>query len=307
MADVLILSLTAALCAGGAIFYLVQAWSAWRVESTKTQIEKRREQIDREARKANRKTLPERIAEKARATGWEGDAAPLVLAAAGLYLAVNIVMQVLGVATGLAAFLSLPGSVLVALAFANSSRRRRQNAFNRQLMQALDLFSAQLKGGLSPVRAIEQVLPSLPQPLRGEFAGALEQHRAARSLGDALDQIRQKYPSRAMQMLVVTVRIDEERGGKMADALEQAAENVRRDFELGAEAQAELSQEKGQFYGIVAILGLFAFFTIGRADATAKEAYTSPTGLLVLGGAFANAMFGIYRVLRVFGKAKGEI
>jgi Flp pilus assembly protein TadB len=110
-----------------------------------------------------------------------------------------------------------------------------------------------------------------------------------------------------MQMLVVTVRIDEERGGKMADALEQAAENVRRDFELGAEAQAELSQEKGQFYGILGILVLFAVIMIGNADPTAKAAYTSMSGFIALAVATANAVFGVVRVLRVFSKARGEI
>jgi len=179
--------------------------------------------------------------------------------------------------------------------------------FNKQLMQALDLFAAQLKSGLSSVRAMEQVLPSLPQPLRGELAVALERYRTGALLGDSLAEVYDLYPSRAMQMLVVSVRIDEERGGRMADALEQAAENVRRDFELGAEAQAELAQERGQFYGIVGILGFFTYFTIGRADPAAREAYMTMPGLGVLAVAVGNAAFGIIRTLRVFAKAKGDL
>ena len=154
---------------------------------------------------------------------------------------------------------------------------------------------------------MEQVLPSLPQPLRGELAVALEQHRASRSLGDALEDVNKRYPSRAMQMLVVSVRIDEERGGKLAGALEQAAENVRRDFELGAEAQAELAQEKAQFYGILMILALFVFFTLGTSEPSQKAAFTHGIGLIMMTALTVNLVFGIFRVLQTFKRARGEI
>lgn len=299
--------LFASVCVGAAIYYLVKASQYWRVESRKSMIEKTRERIDYESRKLDRTSLVQTIKRRASDSGWDGDSAPLVLFAAVLYLLVYVVLGVVGLKPVVGALAAFPGSIVVVWFFRASAIGKRRRAFNRQLMQALDLFAAQLKGGLSPVRAIEQVLPSLPQPLRGEFGLALEQHRAAKSLGDALSEIQVRYPSRAMQMLVVTVRIDEERGGKMADALEQAAENVRRDFELGAEAQAELSQEKSQFYGIIIILALFTFLTLGRADPTAKAAYLSPSGLAVIVVAVSNAAFGIFRVLRVFAKAKGTL
>ena len=303
----MILAVLVSLFAGAAVFYSFAASQAWRVERRKSQLEKRRDKIDRDARKIQQASLFQSIQKRAKANGWEGDLAPVVLTASVLYLTVITVLSLFGLDGVIGVVLSLPVSLLISLSIRSSIVGRRRRAFNRQLMQALDLFAAKLKGGLSPVRAIEQVLPSLPQPLRGEFSTALEQHRAAKSLGDALNDISERYPSRAMQMLVVTVRIDEERGGKMADALEQAAENVRRDFELGAEAQAELSQEKGQFYGILGILVLFAVILIGNADPTAKAAYTSASGFIALSVASGNAVFGVVRVLRVFAKARGEI
>lgn len=302
-----VLGFAAALLFGGAAFFFIKWAMAWRVEAKKTELEKRRERIDAEARAMSRESAGKQLRTKLASWGWEGDLPPLLLGSTMVYLLVVITLGAIGV-PGFAAFAAgLPVSLLTVGLVNQASRNRRQRAFNRQLMQALDLFAAQLKGGLSAVRAMEQVLPSLPQPLRGELAVALEQHRAARPLGDALADVQKKYPSRAMQMLVVSIRIDEERGGKMANALEQAAENVRRDFELGAEAQAELSQEKAQFYGILSILGLFAFLTIGRADEAQRAAYFHGGGLFFLILMSANLGFGIFRVLRTMSKARGQM
>lgn len=301
------LTVVASILFGGSVYFFFRWTQQWREEAAKTELERRRERIDAETRKMLREPARVRVRRSLSSWGWEGDLAPLFLAASLIYLLLSVVVGAVGVRGPLAFALAFPMSLLIVGLFNQSLVSRRQRAFHRQLMQALDLFAAQLKAGMSAVRAMEQVLPSLPQPLRGELSVALEQHRAARPLGDALDDIQQRYPSRAMQMLVVAVRIDEERGGKMADALEQAAENVRRDFELGAEAQAELAQEKAQFYGILAILALFVFFTIGRAEPDQREAYFNGGGAVFMIIAGANVAFGIFRVLRTFKKARGEI
>ena len=224
-----------------------------------------------------------------------------------LYLVMVSVLSIIGIQGVPRAILALPASLLIVGGISASAANKKKRLFNKQLMQALDLFAAQLKSGLSSVRAMEQTLPSLPQPLRGEMAIALEKYRASAKLGDALAEVQERFPSRAMQMLVVSVRIDEERGGRMADALEQAADNVRKDFELGAEAQAELAQEKAQFYGIVLILGIFSYITLIRADENTMKSFTTMPGSAIIFIAAANAVFGIFRTLRVFSKAKGEI
>ena len=301
------LALVSSLMFGGAVFFFFKWAQAWRTEAKKTELERRRERIDAETRQMLRQPFGKRIKANLASWGWEGDLAPLFLASSLVYLLVVIVLGVIGLTGVFGAILAFPVSIGAVGLINQSARSRRQRAFGKQLMQALDMFAAQLKGGLSAVRAMEQVLPSLPQPLRGELGQALEQHRASRPLGDALAEVAQRYPSRAMQMLVVAVRIDEERGGKLAGALEQAAENVRRDFELGAEAQAELAQEKAQFFGILAILGVFVVYTISSSGPTQRAAFTSGVGLISLTIVSANVAIGIFRVLNTFKRARGDI
>lgn len=301
------LILATCMLVGGSAFFAVRWSQLWRIEAKKTEIQRRREEIDYQTALSSRTSLKAKLKRTFADYGWQGDVTPLLMVSGILYLLMVSVLGILGVEGPPRAFLALPASLLIVGGFSASARNKKKRTFNKQLMQALDLFAAQLKSGLSSVRAMEQVLPSLPQPLRGELSGALEKYRASAKLGDALAEVQERYPSRAMQMLVVSVRIDEERGGRMADALEQAADNVRKDFELGAEAQAELSQEKAQFYGIVFILGIFVYLTLVRADENTMRAYTTMPGMAIVFLAFANAAFGVFRTLRVFSKAKGDI
>jgi Flp pilus assembly protein TadB len=295
------------LLVGGSAFFTIRWSQIWRVEARKTELQKRREEIDYQASLSNRQSLAAKIKRVFSDYGWEGDVTPLLMVSGVLYLVMVSVLSIIGIQGVPRAILALPASLLIVGGISASAANKKKRLFNKQLMQALDLFAAQLKSGLSSVRAMEQTLPSLPQPLRGELAVALEKYRASAKLGDALAEVQERFPSRAMQMLVVSVRIDEERGGRMADALEQAADNVRKDFELGAEAQAELAQEKAQFYGIVFILGMFAYVTLARADENTIKSFTTMPGSAIIFIAAANALFGIFRTLRVFSKAKGEI
>ena len=295
------------LLVGGSAFFAIRWSQIWRVEARKTELQKRREEIDYQASLSNRQSLGAKIKRVFSDYGWEGDVTPLLMVSGVLYLVMVSVLSIIGIQGVPRAILALPASLLIVGGISASAANKKKRLFNKQLMQALDLFAAQLKSGLSSVRAMEQTLPSLPQPLRGEMAIALEKYRASAKLGDALAEVQERFPSRAMQMLVVSVRIDEERGGRMADALEQAADNVRKDFELGAEAQAELAQEKAQFYGIVLILGIFSYITLIRADENTMKSFTTMPGSAIIFIAVANAVFGIFRTLRVFSKAKGEI
>lgn len=295
------------LLVGGSAFFAIRWSQIWRVEARKTELQKRREEIDYQTSLSNRQSLGAKIKRVFSDYGWEGDVTPLLMVSGVLYLVMVSVLSIIGIQGVPRAILALPASLLIVGGISASAANKKKRLFNKQLMQALDLFAAQLKSGLSSVRAMEQTLPSLPQPLRGEMAIALEKYRASAKLGDALAEVQERFPSRAMQMLVVSVRIDEERGGRMADALEQAADNVRKDFELGAEAQAELAQEKAQFYGIVLILGIFSYITLIRADENTMKSFTTMPGSAIIFIAAANAVFGIFRTLRVFSKAKGEI
>ena len=296
-----------AIFASGAVYFMVMWVSAILDDRRKTDLQRRQELIDSQARAQSKDSIGDRLRRKAKSYGWPGALTPLFVLMSFVYMLCATILVVVGGGPIIAAMLAFPFSIFVAFMFLGSIATRRQRAFHSQLVSALDLFASALKGGAGPNRAIESVVPALPEPLRGEMAEVLAKTRAQKQLSEAMAELAERYPSRAMMMFVAALRIDEERGGKMADTLEEAANSVRRDFELSAETAAELSQEKMQFYGIVGFLIAMALYMFTRTDPTTRDAFLSPLGLIVLAAGIANFTFGVFSVLRLFSKAKGNI
>jgi tight adherence protein B len=293
-----------ALFIAGAMYFAAMWFIArWELAS-RSEIERRRDAIAA----ANRERVS--LRNKARAAagryGWNGDLTLLGFGLLFFYVVVIVGLTMVGISGWIAPIIAVPASVLVIMWAGSSTTQRRRAAFDRQLVQALDLLVAQLQAGTSPSLALERIVPNLPDPLRSEFDAALAQNRASMDLSEAISNVADRYPSRAMTMLVAAIRIDEKRGAKMAAALEQAANSVRRDFELRAESDAEVAQERMQFFGIVGIVGGIALFLLARGSQEQREAMFSPTGVFLLSIAASNFVFGIIRVTRMLAKAKGE-
>ena len=105
-----------------------------------------------------------------------------------------------------------------------------------------------------------------------------------------------------MTLFVTALRVGEQRGGAIAPAIEMSAATIREDFELRAEAQSEVAQERAQFYGIAGLIGFLAITTIGRSSPEAREAFFSPVGLIVLLIGVGNYALGVFLVLRKLGR-----
>ena len=293
-----------ALFSAGAL-YFASMWLIARWElASRSDVERRRDSIAA----ANRERVPprEKIKRTAARYGWRGDLTLLVFGLLFFYILIIAALTLIGISGWIAPIVAVPTAVMIILWSASSNTQRRRAAFDRQLVQALDLLVSQLQSGTSAGLALERIVPNLPDPLRSEFDDALARNRASMELSEAIAEVADRYPSRAMHMLVAAIRIDEKRGAKMSAALEQAANSVRRDFELRAESEAEVAQERMQFFGIVGIVGGIAVYLLARGSVEQREALLSPTGLVLFGLAASNFVFGIIRVTRMLAKAKGE-
>ncbi len=296
--------LLASLFSAGSLYFVVMWFVARKELAARSEIERRKAAIDRANRE--RVNVRAKLHLIASHNGWNGDLSVIAVALIFLYAVVVAALSLINVQGWLAPIIAVPVSVMAVMWAAASTAQRRRSAFNRQLVQALDLLVAQLQSGVSAQLALERIVPNLPDPLRSEFDTALVRKRANLELSDAIAEVANRYPSRAMTMLVASLRIDEKRGAKMSLALDQAAASVRRDFELRSEADAEVAQERMQFFGIVGIVGGIALFLFARGSESQQDALMSPMGLTFVGIAAANFAFGVVRVLRMLAKAKGE-
>lgn len=263
-------------------------------------------QVIQDAEYKQRRPIKDRLVGRLRLAGWSGGIAPIVTAVGFLYVTCVLAITIVGANQGLATIMGLPACIgIVYLAVLRISMKR-QMLFQRQLMPALAMLAAQIEAGNGAERAIEQILPSLEDPLGEELHNALEA-TVTLDLVDALGEIGKRYPSRAFMLFLAALEIDQMQGGALAPALREAASMLQRQFELMQEAKAELAQAKMEFYGVFGIISLISIPLLTSDDPTVRSAYYSPTGLTVLFMASLLAATGVWRALLIFRKANRGI
>lgn len=294
------IGLIAALAAAGAVYFSIEWFSATIRRRNMTYLERTaldvaEESGDRPSRLAPLQNILDEF-------GWYGDPTIPVLSAAALYLGVAAALATLGIGRGPATLIALPASVLVVRQVLASLRRRRQRQFNIQLVQALELLAGQMEAGNGVQRSLEMMTPSLPDPLRGEFETALEATVASKDLVEALRDIGRRYPSKALRLFIAALDIEKITSGQLGRPIREAADLMRREFELSNELSAETVQQK--MAAIVMVLGISA---ICGALITGLDpaAFLSPFGLTLIGLGTLNFIFGIWRVSRMLSSIKG--
>ena len=188
--------------------------------------------------------------------------------------------------------------------FSTTSRRSSCGIAHHSALLRIGIIAAQIEAGDSINRALDKTVLMVEDPLRREFAAALAQMVGTTTLTTALRSVAVTYPSRAMDLFLAALEIDETMGAKLAPTLRQAQTTLERQFDLAAEATAEISQAKAEFFGITIVMALVAFGMFTSSEGIAREAYASPLGIAVLTGVVANYVFGIVRTARIFGRAK---
>lgn len=257
----------------------------------------------REAEAKQGFNLKDRLVERLRLAGWSGGLAPIVTATGFLYAACVLAVSVAGVNQNLAIVLGIPLCFGVVFLVVLRISSKRQLAFQRQLMPALSMLAAQIESGNGAERSLEQILPSLEDPLGEELHNALAA-TVTMDLVAALREVGRRYPSRAFMLFLAALEIDQIQGGALAPALREASMMLQRQFELIQEAQAELAQAKMEFYGVLGIVSFITIPLLTSDDPTVRSAYYSPTGIIVLLFASLLAAAGIWRAMRIFGQAK---
>lgn len=301
------IALFIAVAAGGCAFFLLR-WAQLRKTYTSlTQIEQMQVKLEEARQRETQLTWRQKLTAELVRNGYKGDLFPFVAAMGFLYLAVVLVLRVLGLSDILGIAVGVPVSAGAVWLGAQWLATRRRRKFNRQLLQMLELVAGQIEGGVGAQKALTAVVPNMQEPLRSEMTAVLDAQAASKDLISGVRALAARYPSRAFDMFISALEIDQAEGHAIGPALHQAAEILARDFELSAEASAEISQTKMEFFSVLGVLGLICARLILGGDDTAKEAYFSPVGTLFLLGGAAIVAWGVVRALRLLNKARGDV
>ena len=218
-----------------------------------------------------------------------------VLAAAAGVLAATL----LAAGVGVAILAALLGASIPTLLLA-SARDRRSRRISEQLPEALDMMSRSLRAGHALTSAFELVATEMPEPVAVEFGRAFEAQRLGIPLDEAILQMTQRAPSnRDLKILGVSIVIQKETGGNLAEILGQLAETIRARFRFHGKLRSLTAEGRASALVVGAMpFAVTALLRVVNPDYLIPLVATA-TGRFVLVGACASWLLGVVWLYRM--------
>jgi tight adherence protein B len=166
----------------------------------------------------------------------------------------------LGLLFGSGVFAAVLGVFGVVAPFVWMKRRQRKRleAFQAQLPDAIDMLVSAMKAGYSFQAAMHFIGEETPAPLGPEFARFYDEQRLGIDVRSALLSLQSRVDSMDLRMFVTAVLVQRESGGNIGEVLANISDIMRERFALKGELQT-LTAESRLSARILAALPLLVF------------------------------------------------
>ena len=135
----------------------------------------------------------------------------------------------------------------------------RIKKFTTNFPDAIELLVRGLKSGLPVGETLGVVAREIPGPVGEEFKMVTEKVRIGKSMEDALQETADRMGTPEFQFFVITLAIQRETGGNLAETLSNLADVLRKRAQMKLKIRAMSSESKASAY----IVGSLPFFVFG--------------------------------------------
>ena len=178
-------------------------------------------------------------------------------------------------------------------------RRRRLALIEQQLPDALQVIAGGLRAGVSMTVALQQLVREGRPPIAQEFDLTLREHRLGLPLDEALDHLAERVRLPSLTLVIAAMRIANETGGSLAEALERAALTVRSQLAMEGKIGALTAQGKLQAL-VVGMLPLALLLVLDRMEPEAMAfLWHSPPGWATLAVIATLEVLGVLLIRRI--------
>jgi tight adherence protein B len=175
---------------------------------------------------------------------------------------------------------------------------RRQQAFERQLPEALSLVAASLEAGHTFLHAVEMMVQESEPPLAEEFERVLSETRLGDPLVDALERMSERLAIPDLAWVVQAIRIQQSVGGKLAELLTTLSDFMRQREEIRREVRV-LTAEGRLSANILGLLPLLFMLVMQILNPDWMKPMFRGWGPVVLAAAGASVLVGVGVIRRM--------
>lgn len=136
---------------------------------------------------------------------------------------------------------------------------KRLKNFTSNFPDAIELLVRGLKSGLPVSETLSVVAKEIPGTVGEEFKMVTEKIKIGKSMEDALQDTADRLGTAEFQFFVITLAIQRETGGNLAETLANLADVLRKRSQMKLKIKAMSSESKASAY----IVGSLPFFVFG--------------------------------------------
>lgn len=160
--------------------------------------------------------------------------------------------------------------------------RKRLNDFTVKFPEAIELLVRGLKSGLPVSETLSVVSREIPGPVGEEFKIVTEKIKIGKTMEDALQDTADRLGTPEFQFFVITLAIQRETGGNLAETLSNLADVLRKRAQMKLKIRAMSSESKASAY-IVGSLPFVVFGLVWSVNPQYLSGFFSEDRLIIAG------------------------
>ena len=178
-------------------------------------------------------------------------------------------------------------------------KKRRMEKFQRQLPDALDLIARALKAGHAFTGGLKMVGDELGEPVGTEFEKTLHEINFGSGIAEALKGLTQRVDCPDLRFFIISVIIQRETGGNLAEILGKISYLIRERFKLQSRVQVLASEGKLSAIILIAIPFVIALALSVLNPVYMKTLFIDPVGKALVVFALVMMVIGMVVMKRM--------
>lgn len=224
----------------------------------------------------------------------------------GFFLSLSILLAALAAVIG--SVMRMNQLVLVILAlilgmmpflYLISLKQKRMAKFQEQLPDAMDLIARALKAGHAFSGGLAMVADEFSDPIGTEFRKTIDEINFGVGTDLAMKNLANRVDCPDLQFFVVSVIIQRETGGNLAEILEKIASLVRERFKLYGKIRSLAAEGKLSAIILLALPPVIAGYLFLVQPEYVELLFKDPIGIAMVVGAFIMMIIGTFVMKRM--------